>query len=186
MSKQSRRAIAVGRECRWLIALVLVGAFSLGACGGSSSSASTKATSHPNATTTMPKDSVAPPPPNAAAVSSYLSSPTNAFMAFERATSSLTNGIIPSKKSCEELAKSLSGQAEASPDAVMTSIRGISDIAIQVAANQDVQNRLLLLTTCIHGTATREAVVAAQGSASVVAQELKGLGITLSAQGATS
>jgi hypothetical protein len=78
------------------------------------------------------------------------------------------------------MAKDLS--VRASPDAVSASVRGIPDVAIQVAANQDVQNKLLLLSGCIQGRASTKAAVAAQSSASVVTQELKGLGISLSRQ----
>jgi hypothetical protein len=141
----------------------------------SSSSTSSSPTRQPSATTTQV--AVPPVPPNASAVAAYLNASGTTFLHFERVTAPLGKGTIPSKTTCQNLAKTLSPQGASSPDAITTVIRGIPNVAIQVAATQDLQAKLELLSTCAQGTATERTALQASAAASVITKELSQLGI---------
>lgn len=152
------------------------------ALAGCSSSArhapsSTYATHRTTTTTVRPE--VPPPPPNAAAIATYLNAPGNALVVFERSTTTLGAGHILSKSECQGIAKSFVPGSGSDPSAVTAAIRLIANTAIQVAASQDLQAKLLLLGACTQGSATQKMANAAAASSSVIDTELRQLGISL-------
>jgi hypothetical protein len=167
------------RAVRWLIILAACVTASLSSCGSKTSPSSTT-TSTPSPTATGPAGGpVAPPPPDASSITSYLKTRGDSVIAFERATTSLNNGTIPTKATCQSIAKSVSPQEELTPNSISAAIRGISYIPLQVAANEDLQNKLLFIGTCIHGAATVKEADITRNSASVLIRELKELGISI-------
>ena len=106
-----------------VLALLLLTSCSSNATSSSNthqSSTTTTRLKSPTATSTIP---VPPAPPNGSAVTAYLKTPGNAFLALEQATTTLDKGVIPSKSACRALAKSLSSQGSNGADAVTTAIK---------------------------------------------------------------
>lgn len=161
-----------------VLALLLLTSCSSNATSSSNthqSSTTTTRLKSPTATSTIP---VPPAPPNGSAVTAYLKTPGNAFLAFEQATTTLDKGVIPSKSACRALAKSLFSQGSNGPDAVTTAIKGIPNVAIQVAANQDFRAKIALIGACTNGDATQKDATEAKETSSLIGRELTQLGIT--------
>jgi hypothetical protein len=169
------RVKGLGRK-RWIVLVPACGLMVLSSCSSSSTSLST---TQPDHATTSTRVAVPPAPPNGSAVAAYLNASGASILNFERATTALGNGRIPSKTTCQSLAESLSPQGAGSPDAITTAIRGIPSVAIQVAATQDLQAKLELLSTCTQGTATQRTALQASAASSVITKELSQLGIHL-------
>lgn len=164
---------------KWVVLFGLGGALLLGGCGSSANSTSTTTTAKSSASTTLPASAISPPPPNASSVTAYLNGGGAVVVTFERATAPLTKGSIPTKGQCGAVAKSLTSGGLSGPDALATPIKGITDIPVQVAVRQDLQNKLMLLSACMQGSATAKQAATVQASSSVVVKELKGLGISI-------
>jgi hypothetical protein len=176
--EQSMHTLTNRRWIRQALPTGLLCVAALTGCSSSSgSSASTSSTTKTPATSTT-HNQVAPVPPNASVIAADLSSSQNAFVSFERATKTLGSGSIPSKGTCQSIAKQLSPQSTGGPAAATAAIKGIQNTAIQFAAGQDVQNKLILLSACSQGTATKKMAMTAAASAAVITQELKALGIS--------
>ena len=162
------------RGMRWAALVPACGLALLASCSSSSTSSST---TRPASATTTTRAAVPPAPPNGSAVAAYLNASGATFLNFERATAALGKGTIPSKAACQNLTKTLTPQGAGSPDAITTAIRGIPNVAIQVAATQDLQAKLELLSTCAQGTATQRTALQASAAASVITKELSQIGI---------
>jgi hypothetical protein len=122
---------------------------------------------------------VPPVPPNASAIATYLKTPQNSVLTFERGSKVLNSGSVPSKSACQETTKSLAGTSGASPGAVSAAIKGIPNTAIQVAVSQDLQAKLILLSNCSKGTATEAQAASVHATSAAVQQEFQQLGISL-------
>jgi hypothetical protein len=134
----------------------------------------------PNAATPSSVPPQVPPaPPNASAIAAYLNAPGNAFLMFERNTKDLGSGRILSKSECQDKAKSLAPGSRTDPSAVSAAITLISNTAMQAAASEDLQAKLLLLSACAQGSATKRMANAAAASSSVITTELMQIGISL-------
>lgn len=120
---------------------------------------------------------VPPAPPNATAIATFLATPNNAVLTFERETSPLGTGKVPSREMCQDIAHIV--ESAGSPSAVNSSIMGIANTAIQVAVNQDVQAKLELLSACSEGTSTKAETSKVSNTQSVVEKEFAQIGVSL-------
>ncbi len=135
---------------------------------GCSSAPSTRTTS---ATTAH----VPPAPPNASSVVSYFAAGGSPFLAFETATRSLDAGTVPAKSVCTRLLTHRYPLTNASYEKLSKAIKGIPNIAIEVAANQDLQAKLRLVTDCIQGKATQSDATSVESTSRTVNSELEEL-----------
>ena len=172
-SHRSRRLIGTSAVLGAVAGLLL-----LGGCGSDAKvTSTTKANSA--VSTTLPKSAIPPPPPDASSVAAYLQTGGAPVVTFERVTAPLAKGSVPSKAVCTSVSKALTATVGSSPDALTTAIKGITDIPVQVAVRQDLQNKLMLLSGCIRGSATTAQATTTKASASVVVQGLNALGISI-------
>ena len=86
-------------------------------------------------------------------------------------------GNIPPRSTCEELAEKVSPAGAVSPNAVAAAIKGIPSVPLQVAATSDLQAKVELIISCAQGKATQRAATQASSTSSLVAEELRQLGI---------
>ena len=165
-SERSTRRLALLSVAAMAAVLFLAG------CSSSPSSPAAK----PATPTTKPTN-VAPPPPNASAVAQYLTAAGSQVLTFESATKSLDGGTVPTKSVCVDLFKHRYPLTNASYDALTKAIKGIPNIAIEVAANQDLEAKLKLVTDCTQGKASQSDAAAVMSTSSTVSRELKELKI---------
>lgn len=166
--------------------LLFSGCSSTSTSGSTSRPITTSPTNHPanskagntSTTSTAERIPVPPPPPNSSTVAAYLKAGGIPFLNFERATVALGKGAIPSEASCKSVGRNAFPQGATSSSAVVSAIKGIPNVAIQFAANQDFQSKIALLNACTQGSATQETANRASASASLIGHELSQLGIT--------
>ena len=152
-------------------------------CVGLVASCSSKPTSSAVTTSTSQaagnRVNVPPAPPNAASIAAYLEAAHNAVLAFEQATVPLGSGSSPSESTCQTITRRLGEDPDTNPSAVQNGVRGIANTAIQIAVSQDIQAKLLLLSTCTQGRTPRRDELSVDTTSAIVDREFAQLGISL-------
>jgi hypothetical protein len=152
--------------------------FVLSACTSTETSSTDHASSSTAPPTTSQHSEALPAPPNASSIAAFLNTPNNALIEFERITTPLDSGSIPSQATCQSLERQLDPNSVAAPTTVLGVVKRIKDTAIQFAATQDLQDKVTLLSACSEGRATTKMAALAGSADALVKQELRQLGVT--------
>lgn len=120
---------------------------------------------------------VPPKPPDASVIRAYLSSRNNPVIEFERATRALDVNVSPSFQRCRAIADALS--TTRGPIAVESGISHIANVAIQVAVQQDVSAKWMLLSACLEHHVTAADVFEVSRSSKLVTMEFAQLGVAI-------